>query len=1265
MAKLGAKRPSGVGKTFFQSLVPYLQNGLLSYSVVQVVGQWFQDEPHPSRRRFPAGHCGIYLGLFSQELRKDEKRTLGHGLSGVLVVFPVESLQPFLPEFFISQANQQIQNDIQTLRSVTKNLLSTLSVVKPKRSLKQLYLLRTFSTTPHNNRSRLAEVPELETIAHPSKSAQPHKPVVVNTPLEAEQQSVAEVELEDDFEGSFLANQLNRIVSIYENYQDSAELDTIYPIYQSLHRNDIDLPSIEEYNIVLKSICLRSLDNDGSANSIESKLTSLLTVYQDLLTACTHNESILPNADTYNIILPAVFDGAMKTIQFSNDASVSSHKYSVALGKAMDYLQVGSNLFLSIKNKKGLDASSIITPLLAGLVVFPHLLTKQLSTLLVSYSEIESERYEFYRDFILVATHFSKEDTLNMDKRQIYDFVSSVFAGYKQQLQNANGLIDGEFEIYGAMVETLLATNNKPVATKFLDQILIDFKEQLLAGNKSNMENMSALISTYLKSLMGYDLESDLLTSYQLLLRLRDISYLPEVTANVYNEMINRFIHTYSKLEYEKQNTKSSQVSEKQLMIYKQIWQLYEYAVIRKDFQTTSCKGSNSHQSVSCRDSLLSLSLDLGDHSNIARLIKEVLVKDHVIGDWNVSKKLCQYLYNGVMVHGDNYHLNLLWTVVEQQARHYAKDSTELNSFLSEHANFLLGNNSMTFSLVLNLMMIFHSFQGFQLLSDNAYGLMTISSFLFNEALKRQLSQSETIKILQYQSRLINEFEDPDNHYTELCPELVELKSSCSSWFTKMFGTLEAGATLTPDILQACSMLGLDNGNGEAGVLSPIHFELDLSAQLKLDDDVSFGLFVDYFNQGYSFTTLTWMSLATQNFAMTALEKEDQIVISNLASRIEQSKDASTIFASFINLKNDKVTIKLLQHLLQQKNLEVLSSSVVLNAMTSHATCTDNEYLLDLIATNVNFFYSLNDSPDWTAELFNKLNNSGRSKVVVAFSGTFNEKLANLDLSQQASAKLFCSIADACLNTRNTEQAGNLFRQHLSGADRNKTLLESNQLLTSLFNYYIACGAHEVLLNKFGSLKGRSPELDQLFEFSVLLNSLGGVSSNYTAKIDTEQKLALAILSEPDVMKMKELFDTYSRLIQKKSSFFDFMVLTLTKAAKLVKPQHHEQVISRFEAIIKLCKVLNLKEIQAKSLLKIIQLLAATQSKSLLNIIFNKFLIDNTILSTFNFYFLRVRISSSHESRQLLNEFRQALKLVGDKLNLKAIETFESRLVAA
>lgn len=1267
MVKLGSKRSYGIGRSFFQSLIPYLHNSVLSLPVVEAVGHWFHDEPHPSRRRFMAGRYEMYFLIFSQELRKEERRPCKEEKSGVLIVFPGESFQPFIvPEFVISQAKQSILNDIQAMRSVSRDLLSMLAVVKPKRSLKQLYQNRDFLTSAYRKIDKNSPF-ELSKDEIPQKM-QPMAQVE-SKPFTKEQ---PEADSDDNFAQAFLSRQIDRILTICKNHTDRSQLNLIYPIYQSLQRNDIDLPSVDAYNIVLKSIRDRSLDSNGTHESIESRLTSLLTVYQDLLSACTRNDTLLPNAETYNTILPCMFDGAIQSIKLGSEPGVTNHRYSAALTKAMDYVQVALNLFLSIKNKEELNVKEYLPQLLECMLVFPHLLTKELCSLIVSYSGLNSDSPGLYRNIIGISKYFVNPETLGMSKKDLYEFVSSVYANFRQQLQYFPSLAVGEFEVYSVMIEAFLSSGNNSVATKFLDQILMDFKVQTLAGNATDFSKVSGLISTYLEELMSSETKKGLIASFDLLVRFRSVSYLPEPSANVFNNMINRFISLYLQLEFDRLNESEVEVqqrlAEEQTAVYGKIWDLYNYVVVRHDFQLEA-HGTSIRRSVSCRDSLLSLSLDLGDHVKIARLIKEVFAKDHVIGDWNVSKKVCQYLHNGAVTYGNAYYQNLLWAVVEQQAKQFTQDSSDLNSFLSEHVNFLLLNNDRAFSAMLNSMMVFNAFEKFRLLTDNAYGLMSVSSFLFTQIQERVLSPTDTIKILHYQACLINEFEDPGNHYAKLCEDLQHLKRQASCVFSRLFWTLGSGVQLTRDTLQACSILGLDNTN-TVGALTTGNFKIDLSVQLYLNKEAGVQAFITYFNRGYSFTDETWESVCTQNFAMDVLEKEAQFLVAEFVSRIGTSDRAPTHIANLFSLHNDKVSIKVLETLLNEKysarisSNEILSSDGVLTALSCHVSLSDNRHFLGLVARESSLLYSMNALPCWTATIFQKFNACGMSYVTVDFYKHHIDQIALLNICNSDVVCLISTISDGLLNTLNLEIAGAMFQRLFSGATNNKILLHSDGLLACLFNYYIASGAHNTVLKEFGAIKGRSPELDQLFQFAELLESLEDQHSqcgqvSRSTVIDSEQSLALQILAEPDVLKMRDLYETNSGIVTNKVYFFDLMVSTLTKAASLLSSPAHERVLSRFEAIVKLCRALDLKELGARSLMKIVNFLATTKNDSLLNIMFNKFVVNNTLLSTFNFYFLRVKVASAHESFLLLQEFRSAMKLVEDETNLKAIEQLE------
>ena len=63
------------------------------------------------------------------------------------------------------------------------------------------------------------------------------------------------------------------------------------------------------------------------------------------------------------------------------------------------------------------------------------------------------------------------------------------------------------------------------------------------------------------------------------------------------------------------------------------------------------------HNGKACRDVLLSHSLEENDHEHCFQLIKEILVKEHLISDLDTLNKTFHYLYNAMLhniTHDDN-----------------------------------------------------------------------------------------------------------------------------------------------------------------------------------------------------------------------------------------------------------------------------------------------------------------------------------------------------------------------------------------------------------------------------------------------------------------------------------------------------------------------------------------------------------------------------------------------------------------------------------
>lgn len=112
---------------------------------------------------------------------------------------------------------------------------------------------------------------------------------------------------------------------------------------------------------------------------------------------------------------------------------------------------------------------------------------------------------------------------------------------------------------------------------------------------------------------------NDLNKGYELLMKFNSVAYLPELPVTFYNFMI---------IELAKKN------------MVEEMWQLYNRIVVRSDFQTTPSMTFVKEHGMSCRDLLLSLSIDSGDHERTFQLLKEILVKEHLIADLGSLQKL-------------------------------------------------------------------------------------------------------------------------------------------------------------------------------------------------------------------------------------------------------------------------------------------------------------------------------------------------------------------------------------------------------------------------------------------------------------------------------------------------------------------------------------------------------------------------------------------------------------------------------------------------
>lgn len=1258
------KGPKGDRVRFFQSSIPYLNNTSATVYKSGKTRKWRCDEPHPSRDRilrFSNGHYGIYFTIFNHELRREERVNFHESSNPLFVlVVPSDPMHLFMPEFFISKANQIIHNDISELKSVSHELLSTSSLFSPKRLL--TLSTRGFSTSARNldrDDQKQGNTQAFVEITDHSKPGQ-HRAEIREIPDE-----ILEEVTEEPFESSFRKSQVNRIVSVFASHAAPADLNIIYPIYQSLKRNDLTLPSINEYNIVLKSIAMRSLDSDMSIESVESKLTCLLTVYQDVLLACVKNASCKPNNETFNIVLHEIFKGAVNTINLGSSSKIANDTYHAAFVKSEEFCQVGINLFMSVKDQNELDLNHILPNLITAANVHPNLLHKELVARLMDIQDIVCSEGLYYVGLINLSKYL-KSLKLKETSEDVYNYISSVFDLYKEQVTSQSSLKQFEFQIYSAIIKSMIYNDNLNMATKFLDDVLLEFKSTLsLNGEKSiasQKTDVSNLISDYLQGIMGSGKTEDLNRSYNLLQKFKAVPYIPDVSVQVYNDMINRFISQYTLCEYEKVQG-DAEIIARQTVSYNKIWELYERAAIRKDFQDgpiINPRSQNFGLEVNCRDFLLSLSLDLNDHVRITRLLKEIMVKNHVISDWNVSKKLCLYLYNGVAAYNNDYYANLLWSVIEQQGSHYFGNSKDLNGFLSEHVSFLMLENSDNAGKLLDSQTVFNAFSLFSLKVDNIYGLMSITNYLMYH-LPKEPTFSMVFKLMQLQSYLINEFEDADNHYLQLSPELVLFKKALSQLFSQLH-SLWPNMRVSDDISSACNSLNLVIA-GQGSEVENVHhsdFVKDLSPLFSVSYPAAVTSFLENFKLGYKFNKLTWEAIINENFVFEVLEKNSLIKITEFIDRLTNlaldQQDQYRLLSSLVSLNNEKINIETLKFILKEKS-DALSLNEFMVAVADFANISDNKYFLNIVCDNLEDIMSRNDGRDWLGKVFSKLISVGQlGKVSTLLEANQENLVYGLDVTNPTDEEFLKVVLMTYLNLGKSDKINAIFNHYFQGQQGNQILLKSNKLLECLINHYIATGAYDTVLSQFAGLQDRSSDMQQLIQFAQFMSCLTGSTSDVTIQqYPDANTVGLAILNEKNPLQMKEIFELNKLVVRNREQFFNFLIMCLTKASSLSGGQHSSEISSRFESVIKLCKVTRLNEISVSSLINIVKLLALTDSKRLLNILYNKFVNGSTLSPFVNLYFLQVDVLNKQDATALLNALQNALRQVGDQLNVDTV----------
>ncbi|CAH6722095.1 hypothetical protein CLIB1444_08S01772 [[Candida] jaroonii] len=784
------------------------------------------------------GHYGLYYSIFNRDGQKVD--TINILQFNPIWINPLEI--KFFENFFINDLNAGIYNDIENLKS---------------RFTTPLVFKRNLST--RRNTGKLTVEP------------------ILKDPRVIEGIEDFKAPVQDDFEDTFLGSQIQLI----EEHFDQQKLELIYPIYQAITRNHLSLPTTELYNKVLKSLVFRNLNSQNKLEDIEIKLTNVLTVYQDFLK--NSSPDLKPDNETFNLVINELMDGSLKVLSIRDSTNLPNLIYNESFIKVQEFLLISMELMFSIDIKK-LNLDLIYPKMFKLLNNYPNLINNDILSLIFNNLIKNSSQFEYYNELIKLSKHFQKFEILASNK-QCYDFILHIYNQFKENNELIGLNTIKNYEIYNTMIMELCETKNINVATKFLNDILNEYSH-----NYTNLTEVKGQISEILSNYLTKISNENVNKAIELTNDFKAVNYLPELTMSYYNHIIGLLVQNYY------QSTNEVDLYN----IYKQIWSIVDYNLIRKDFKLSS--------------SLISFALNLNDHDNIFKLTKVIILNDELI-DPITFKNLLSYYREQPSV---------LTNLIEHQAKYYS-DFEKLNDYLCDVVNFI--NTPNMFNYLVNSFMIRDAFTLVDLTKDKIYGIVQVSKYFVNYIENNEVTIEDLTKVLNLQAMLIEQFEDPELIYINLDEDLSMFKNKLIENFKQNVGKLNGS---TSSIQNISRIYDIPVETKKANV-TPI---VDLSVLININNHSGVQKFVELFDKGFKFNDLTYSMVINKKMTLENL---------NWDRFIELIKHNEQLVLQLISQGNDNITVKTIN--------KVNITKSVYEELLKTVSNSDNVYLYEKFKT--------------------------------------------------------------------------------------------------------------------------------------------------------------------------------------------------------------------------------------------------------------------------------------------------------------------------
>lgn len=1170
-----AKAHSASKPQFFESSYPYLRNhnALVNFEAFFQRTTFGNGGPHPSSTSsdffgIDNGHYGLYFTIFNHEGDKRKIHPVTYEDSDHLAhqVHKHSDERLTLEQwesFYILKATRETSANVKGLHLVSKRFLSTTqSPVKPSQFL---YPTRLFTTTT--------------TQLHGKRAGEPN----AVAPTAAPKPSLPPVTERDTFADDFVTTQTSLIKQKFES-SDALARNVIYPIYQSIKRNELALPSIDLYNIVLASIISRPCDSSsGCIAEIESRLTNLLTVYQDLIAL---RSQVKPNDLTYKLVLEGLFQGCHESVEILTKPNTVLHTTEEAFTKSQEFLKVATDLFMCTAQQQ--YPSPMMTQMASCLRCLPNLLSRELFDKIKLHSKSVDDPH-FHIALVALVPH------IHMSKDVAYQMSQEIFADFKE----CHGASQLEYAMYGALVESLIRTENTSYATKFVDDIMNDYKTAVVSGEESvatfavRKSNVSHLLSSYLTALS----DTSLMEAHTLMEDFGSLAFVPEFSIGFYNHMIARLLqafHTSSDPSY-----------------YQSAWKLHDSVSIRKDYYLAGrvVDDTTSPLAPNANELLISLSIDLGDHERVFFLIKQLILKNMFVKDFNVFRKLVSYLHNGVYYEPGKpnlHYFELMWSLIESQAGHYSTSSTSLNYYLSGVAQFIDSTEENVLLCAQKLVssdFVRQAFSQFRLETDNSYGIMTVSrNLMSNEHLWEDPKLH--LMTLELQSHLIVEFEDTETFYLELAPDILEFKDALKTNFKKSAGAyLADGKAITGTLVEACRSVDIKLPLEVEDKAAPEPRETRLALYLNVNPYSGLQTFIKAFQQGCVFDYFTWKSVLNKKFVTETLQLNDIVKVDLFVQRLCMlsltEKQLSELLVQMVELGNERVNI-LYTKVLSKGDVVCDDSLIALLRFWE----TNENYYLNTLITDIfesKRPFNAKDKKRVIGQYFSSLSVQKKYAGVIASN---YYQMSDLDLEQESDLSIAESILNAHLELHELEIFDKTFRQlYRSGLGKSSSTV-MNGLLLKFCTYR---GSYDLVLGKLAGALKAVPNHLELVHFNHFLKSLSGSFEVVAATGLKPKELTLHLMSCQGIAEMKALYDANKGFIEhNKDEMTHEAMEYFRKAAKISGLSKSSIILHRFQTFLAFLKLIHFTRLDTRHLVSIIEFYGVTGRQDLANIILNK-----------------------------------------------------------